>query len=209
MSHQVQLSPAASHRPTAVLNPAWHAAESPACLSRCPYSPDRTGHVPDTSHPCRSELHGHLAHLRQRAPDKHEDRQPRPTRAVLPRSPHLSAGRPDFPRRGKRPEDTAGTWRAALHTGPSGPRSASKAHDRDRPAGYPGATCHRPPRDPRHHQMQANPNDHAGHPILHDERKGTTWYNSQRDGVPVPRMRRPAGPRVATAGFLLMLGKGN
>ena len=31
----------------------------------------------------------------------------------------------------------AGTWRAALHTGPSGQRSASKAHDRDRPAGLP------------------------------------------------------------------------
>jgi hypothetical protein len=55
-----------------------------------------------------------------------------------------------------------GTWRATLHTGPSGQGSASKAHDRDRPAGYPGATCHRPRRDPRRHQMQASPNDHAG-----------------------------------------------
>jgi hypothetical protein len=166
MSHQVQLSPAESHRPTAVLDPAWHAAAPSACRSRCPYSPGRTGHVPDTSHPWKSDLHGHLSHLRQRFPDKPEDRQAGPIRAVLPRSRHLSAGRPDFPRRGKRPEDTADTWRAALHTGPSEQRSASKAHDRDRPARYPGATCHRPPRDPRRHQMQASPNDRAGHPIL-------------------------------------------
>jgi Glyoxalase-like domain len=45
MSHQVPLSPAASHRPTAVLDRAGHATEPPACRSRCPYSPGRTGHV--------------------------------------------------------------------------------------------------------------------------------------------------------------------
>ena len=39
MSHQVQLSPAASHRPTAVLDPAGHAAKPPACRSRCPPLP--------------------------------------------------------------------------------------------------------------------------------------------------------------------------
>ena len=39
MFHQVQLSPAASHRPTAVLDPARHATEPSACRSRCPYSP--------------------------------------------------------------------------------------------------------------------------------------------------------------------------
>ena len=33
MSHQVQLSPAASHRPTAVLDPAGHAAEPPAAAA--------------------------------------------------------------------------------------------------------------------------------------------------------------------------------
>src|ERR1039457_2485544 len=49
MSHQVQLSPAASHCPTAVLDPAGHAAEPPACRSRCPYSP--AGHAPDTVPP--------------------------------------------------------------------------------------------------------------------------------------------------------------
>ena len=39
MSHQVQLSPAASHRPTAVLDPAGHAAKPPACRGRCPPLP--------------------------------------------------------------------------------------------------------------------------------------------------------------------------
>ena len=39
MSHQVQLSPAASHCPTAVLDPARHAPKPPACRSRWPYSP--------------------------------------------------------------------------------------------------------------------------------------------------------------------------
>jgi hypothetical protein len=45
MSHQVPLTPAASHRPTAVLDRAGHATEPPARRSRCPYSPGRTGHV--------------------------------------------------------------------------------------------------------------------------------------------------------------------
>ncbi len=60
MSHQVQLSPAASHRPTAVLDPARHATEPPACRSRCPYSP--AGNAPDTVPPWKSDLHGHLSH---------------------------------------------------------------------------------------------------------------------------------------------------
>jgi hypothetical protein len=84
----------------------------------------------------------------------------------------------------------AGTWRATLHTGASGQRSASKAHDRDRPAGYPGATCHRPPRDPHRHQMQASPNDHAGHPLpsgvrqarQHRDRGSTTTSHAQPAG---------------------------
>jgi len=42
MSHQVQLSPAASHCLTAVMDPTGHAAEPPACRSRWPYSPGRT-----------------------------------------------------------------------------------------------------------------------------------------------------------------------
>jgi hypothetical protein len=50
-----------------------------------------------------TELHGHLSHLRQKFPDKPEDRQAGPTHAVLPRSRHLSASRPDFPRRGSDP----------------------------------------------------------------------------------------------------------
>jgi hypothetical protein len=36
------------------------------------------------------------------------------------------------------------------------------------PRDTPELPCHRPPRDPRGHQVQAGPNDHAGHPILLD-----------------------------------------
>lgn len=39
MSRQVQLSPAASHSPAAVLDPARHAAEPPACRGACPPLP--------------------------------------------------------------------------------------------------------------------------------------------------------------------------
>jgi hypothetical protein len=50
------------------------------------------------------------------------------------------------------------------------------------PRDYPGATCHRPPRDPHRRQMQASPNDHAGHPLpsgvrqarQHRDRRSTT-----------------------------------
>ena len=84
--------------PTAVPDPAGHAAEPPACRSRCPYSPGRTGHVPDTSHLWRPDLHGHLSRLRQRFPDKPEDREAGPTCAVPPRSRHLSARRRHRPR---------------------------------------------------------------------------------------------------------------
>ena len=59
MSHQGQLSPAASHRPTAVLDPARHATEPSACRSRCPYSP--AGHAPDTVPPWKSDLHARPA----------------------------------------------------------------------------------------------------------------------------------------------------
>jgi hypothetical protein len=95
MCHQVQLSPAASHRPTAVLDPAWHAAEPPACRTRCPYSPGRTGHVPDTSTSADPICTGIFHTSAKDSLDKPEDRQTGPIRAVLPRSRHLSAGRPD------------------------------------------------------------------------------------------------------------------
>jgi len=44
-----------------------------------------------------------------------EDRQAGPIRAVLPRSRHLFAGRPDFPRRGKRRENTTRAPGAPLY----------------------------------------------------------------------------------------------
>jgi hypothetical protein len=159
MSHQVQLSPAASHRPTAVLDPAGHAAKPPARRRQCPYS-------------LRPDMRRIVSHLEIRsarpsftpppkipgpARDRHGRTGPRGS-ATVPATVRWQAR---LPRRGKRREDTAGTWRAALHAEPSGQRPASTAHDRARPAGYPTGTCHRPPVDPRHYQAQASPNDHA------------------------------------------------
>ena len=57
--------------------------------------------------------------------------------------------------------------RAALRAEPSGQRSASKAHDRDRPAGYPAGTCHRPPVDlPRPPGAGQPQRPRPTHPIL-------------------------------------------
>jgi hypothetical protein len=156
MSHQVQLSPAAAHRPTAALDPARHAAEPPACRSRCPYSrPDMRRILSHLGNPICTRIFHTSAKDSQTSP--RTGRQDQSARsATIPPSVGWQAR---FP--AKR-EATRGHRRApgaALHTGPSGQRSASKTHDRDRPAGYPGATCHRPPRDPRRHQMQASPMD--------------------------------------------------
>jgi hypothetical protein len=54
-----------------------------------------------------------------------------------------------FPRRGSGARTPRATGAPHYVSGHPGQRSASKAHDRDRPAGYPGATCHRPPVDQR------------------------------------------------------------
>ena len=56
----------------------------------------------------RSDLHGHFSHLRQRFQDKPEDRQAGRIGAVLPRSCHLSAGRPDFHAEGSDPRTPPG-----------------------------------------------------------------------------------------------------
>jgi hypothetical protein len=68
MSHQVQLSPAASHRPTAVLDPAGHAAKPPACRGRCPplSRPDMRRIVSHLGNPTCTAI----VHPRQRFPDE-------------------------------------------------------------------------------------------------------------------------------------------
>ena len=158
MSHQVQLSPAASHRPTAVLDPAGHAVEPPACRSRCPYSPAR--HAPDTVTSWKSDPHGHRSHPAKDSPAIPGAVRQDPVRAVLP----LSAGRPD-----SREEGSARTPRATCArrplAEPSRQRSASKPHDRNRPARYPADTCHRPSVDRLRHQAQASPTTTPAHPI--------------------------------------------
>jgi hypothetical protein len=105
---------------------------------------------------------------------------------IGPRGPATVRGQARLPRRGKRREDTGGNWRAALHDEPSGQRSASKANDRDRPVRDPGATCRRPPADPRRHQAQASPYDQPAHPILP---LGGRFRNSRTEG-PQPRPAR-------------------
>lgn len=114
MSHDVQLSPAASHCPTAVLDPAGHAAEPPACRSRWPYSP--AGHASDTVPPWKSDLHGHLSHPRQRFPGEQGTGTAGPVRAVLP----LSAARPIPAKREAARGHRGQLARAGLRAEPSG-----------------------------------------------------------------------------------------
>ena len=109
MSHQGQLSPAASHRPTAVLDPAGHAAEPPACRSRCPYSPGRTGHVPDTFPPL--EIRSAQASFTPPPKIPGQAREPAartnpPGPATIPRSVRWQT---HFPRRGKRLSNEEGS----------------------------------------------------------------------------------------------------
>ena len=151
MSHHVQLSPAASHRPTAVMDPARHATEPPACRSRCPYSRGQTcaGYCPTLE--IRSARPSFTP--RQRFPGEPGTGAAGPVRAVChcPLADPTPAQREAQGHRGQ-------LVRAALCAEPSGQRSASKAHDRDRPACYLAGTCQRPPVDPLRHQAQASPN---------------------------------------------------
>jgi hypothetical protein len=152
MSHQVQLSPAASHCPTAVLDPAGHATDPPACRSRCPYSPGRTcaGYCPTLEIRSARPSLTPPPKIPGRARDRHG--RTRPCRSATVR------WQARFPRRGKRREDTAGNWRAALRAGPSRQRSASKARGRGRPASYPAgylpSTSRRPATPPGAGQPQ-------------------------------------------------------
>jgi hypothetical protein len=152
MSHQVQLSPAASHCPTAVLDPAGHATDPPACRSRCPYSPGRTcaGYCPTLEIRSARPSLTPPPKIPGRARDRHG--RTRPCRSATVR------WQARFPRRGKRREDTAGDWRAALRAGPSRQRSASKARGRGRPASYPAgylpSTSRRPATPPGAGQPQ-------------------------------------------------------
>jgi len=95
MSHQIQLSPAASHCPTAVLDPAGQAAEPTACRSRWAVLP-RPDMRRILSHLWKSDLHGHRSHPRQRLPGEPGTGTAGPVRAVLPRS----SGKPDSPEEG-------------------------------------------------------------------------------------------------------------
>ena len=91
---------------------------------------------------------------RQRFPGEPGTGTAGPVRPVLPRS----AGRPNSREEGsgaKTPRATGAPQYMTSH--PASDLPASKAHDRDRPASYPGATGHRPPVDPRRHRAQGSP----------------------------------------------------
>jgi hypothetical protein len=148
MSHQVQLSPAASHCPIAVLDPAGHAARPPTCRSRCPPLPP-AAHAPDSVPPwkIRSARPSFTPRPKiGRARDQYGRTGPRGPATVPP----LSAGRPDSREEGsgaRTPRATGAPHYMTSH--PASDLPASKAHNRDRPVRYPGATGHRPPVDPR------------------------------------------------------------
>jgi hypothetical protein len=57
--------------------------------------------------------------------------------------------------------------------GASGQRSASKLKTGIDPRDTLELPVIDLPGDPRRHQMQASPNDHAGHPILHDDERAS------------------------------------
>ena len=72
--------------------------------------------------------------------------------------PPLSAVRPNSREEGsgaRTPRATGAPQYMTSH--PASDLPASKAHARDRPASYPGATGHRPPVDPRRHRAQGSP----------------------------------------------------
>src|ERR1035441_9442619 len=126
MSHQVQLSPAASHCPTAVLDPAGHAAEPPACRRRWPYSPGRTcaGYRPTLeTWSARPSLTP-----RQRFPgEPGTSTTAGPVRSVLPRSRHCPLPGPIPAKREAAPGHRGQLVRAALRAEPS---CWARIHDR-------------------------------------------------------------------------------
>jgi hypothetical protein len=84
MSHQVQLSPAASHRPTAALDPAGHAAEPSACpadVRTPPAGQDMCRIPPALADPiCTGIFHTSAKDSRASPEDRQAGAFPRPAR---------------------------------------------------------------------------------------------------------------------------------
>jgi hypothetical protein len=161
MSHKVQLSLTASHCPllswTRPGTPLSHRpAAADARHSPRPYMRRILSHP---GNPIRTAIFHTPAKIPTRARDQYGRTGPRGPATVPP----LSAEGPDSREEGSGARTSRAT--GAPHHMTSHPASAlpaSKAHDRDRPVGYPGSTGHRPPVDPRRHRAQASPNDHVG-----------------------------------------------
>ena len=169
MSHQVQLSPAASHCPTAVLDPAGHATDPPACRSRCPYSPGRT--CADTVPPWKSDLHGHLSHPRQRFPGEPGTGTAGPGRAGPPRS----AGRPDSREEGSGARTPRATGAPHYVLGHPGSDLLARLVAAVNLRATPRGTCHRPPVDRLRHQGRPAPTTTSAHPILPMSESAESW----------------------------------
>jgi hypothetical protein len=141
MSHQVQLSPAASHCPTAVLDPAGHAAEPPACRSRARTPRPEMRRI--LSHP-GNPIRTAISHTPAKIPRRARDQYGRTVRAVLPRS----AGRPDSREEGsgaRTPRATGAPHYMPGRPGSDLPARLMTAIDlRATPAGYLPSTSRRP-----------------------------------------------------------------
>ncbi len=153
--------------------------------------------MPDTSHPGRSDCTG-IFHTSAKSPGQARG----PAGRTNPRSPATIPPPVRWPAEfpAKR-EATRGHPQApgAPHHIPGHPGSDPPARlmtlidPRDT-----RATCHRPPRDPRRHQMQASPNDHAGHPILLDMEaivRGRGFGRRLAAGTPADSVKK--SPEVA------------
>ena len=164
MSHQVQLSPTASHHPP----PSWTRPGTP--LSSRPAAADVRTPRPDRT--CAGyfpPLEIRSARASFTPPPKMPGQARGPAGRTNPRGPADLATCPLADPISRKEEATRGhrgdlarrvTYRAIRQ------RSASKAHDRDRPARYPGATSQgpAPPPDAGQAQRPRRP------PILHDMR---------------------------------------
>jgi hypothetical protein len=156
MSHQVPLSPAASHCPTAVLDPAGHATDPPACRSRCPYSPGRTcaGYCPTLEIRSARPSLTPPPKIPGRARDRHG--RTRPCRSATVR---WQADSREEGSGARTPRATGAPHYVLGHPGSDLLARLVAAVDlRATPRG----TCHRPPVDRLRHQAQASPNDHVG-----------------------------------------------
>ena len=170
MSHEVQLSPAASNSPTAPPpSPAAHVTEAPDCRTRWPRTeaarqahdiatPQKSGSSGHFSRPCHGSPAGAARWNRSARSRQVPGPPPRRTRLDPPRPGPATARRP---RRSAGQQRTAPSKRTSLPAEPAPPRPRPRPADqvthRHRPAMYLRCTCHRPCADLRRHRAGPAP----------------------------------------------------